>query len=1200
MSNFSPMASPAPRRTTRRTPRPPANSPPAAHARRTTARGPNSRLATPNRAGPYGSDAGMDVDEHTGGMGRGETLFAKSEEMTVAFYAHLPVEVKQVLKNADFYGDDYTGAIDTLTGFALVASSQTCFVWQHAQASHCALKGTPTCYIFACPRASSTYQTAPHHALVPYGAAGREPGLILISLEGEVRFWDSIGIGLAGGDHYVSSWLGLSTGDSETVTNLTRANPQTFVATTSTGRIFRLTLTSSGGKHHLATHIFARPAAGLSLSRLIPSLFAAAPLEPESGNINAVALGAEQAGAGREIWALVETRVQRWNMSDEGWEELGVDEELADLVRPALRAVFTNASKDDRTLDLELLDLAIDSGGVLIILVSYAGIEEEDGMDIGAAHPRRIYALVKVTCTFDTFAVADVVGVPYQSTSSSGAPMHPRIQLISGGELVSIQFGDAVALCARDSKYADRVELKSATDRTLGVGVAEEGALLVLTAATMMRVLVDTDKIKSFDPETGRANLIKSTMTQAILYGSYSEVREPIAHNNSNPLHFSFPPEVDEESLMRGAEQLSSAVLESDGEVVKPNHDLGAQLTGRKERLSWLIRFINDNAVLTKMSQSSRQRLATDAEKLYASHQLWLQYNDFLATSSAQGVLTEAIREHMMACGEGHHEDVVRAFFRLKVADIGHLLIRVGDVTRRAAEGHGWNATEVLSEANRIVLTVFKSALDYREYNLRVYGIALPMLRPWTSTAAVVDLILGLFNSATKLAETGGAARGPGEQLPDLAEIMFACIHERLAWLKSAAAADESTTEREYVELNERFGQLRPEVLDTLSEGGFGEQAFVLAERYRDFRSLASLCHKDTVFPPYENPNVARIQSYVDKFKEDFTTELYRWYIEHGELRTMFAQEDAYGEYMDKFFDQHPHPSISWIHDLGKGRHGAASETLLIQAQGAKDLASKHLMLSIGKLANLAQLHETEASVDQSVLDAFHDDLDFVSVHHVLLEELKAPLSSVRGKQSLDSQVDIIAKAKAKRLLQHKELLNVFKNLVRDLLQGKVLSIEDTADVLSLKDNTDNVDDYVTALHLIAREQYLPAARKLSAFRAVWRRIYSHDDWFQIRQTSGISDAELIDRFKNTALYAAILAVAPQRPQPDGYDQNPDQALLIPSAEEISSRWPGMAPEQVDLLALDYSAESDNVERLALDDVYDRVRELALQDVVWG
>lgn len=31
------------------------------------------------------------------------------------------------------YGDLYSGEIDTLTGFALVASVQTCFVWQHAQ-----------------------------------------------------------------------------------------------------------------------------------------------------------------------------------------------------------------------------------------------------------------------------------------------------------------------------------------------------------------------------------------------------------------------------------------------------------------------------------------------------------------------------------------------------------------------------------------------------------------------------------------------------------------------------------------------------------------------------------------------------------------------------------------------------------------------------------------------------------------------------------------------------------------------------------------------------------------------------------------------------------------------------------------------------------------------------------------------------------
>ena len=94
---------------------------------------------------------------------------------------------------------------------------------------------------------------------------------------------------------------------------------------------------------------------------------------------------------------------------------------------------------------------------------------------------------------------------------------------------------------------------------------------------------------------------------------------------------------------------------------------------------------------------------------------------------------------------------------------------------------------------------------------------------------------------------------------------------------------------------------MRPSILETLRKAfsactllgrrsrcgvtgrnGFASEAFQLAEKYRDFRSLASLCNKDTVYPPHDNPNAARIQAYVDKFKQDFTTELYRWYIEHG------------------------------------------------------------------------------------------------------------------------------------------------------------------------------------------------------------------------------------------------------------------------------------------------------------------------------
>jgi nuclear pore complex protein Nup133 len=47
----------------------------------------------------------MDIDEDANSLisdrfGRAEILYAKSEEMSVAFYANLPGEVKQVLKSA--------------------------------------------------------------------------------------------------------------------------------------------------------------------------------------------------------------------------------------------------------------------------------------------------------------------------------------------------------------------------------------------------------------------------------------------------------------------------------------------------------------------------------------------------------------------------------------------------------------------------------------------------------------------------------------------------------------------------------------------------------------------------------------------------------------------------------------------------------------------------------------------------------------------------------------------------------------------------------------------------------------------------------------------------------------------------------------------------------------------------------------------
>jgi len=156
---------------------------------------------------------------------------------------------------------------------------------------------------------------------------------------------------------------------------------------------------------------------------------------------------------------------------------------------------------------------------------------------------------------------------------------------------------------------------------------------------------------------------------------------------------------------------------------------------------------------------------------------------------------------------------------------------------------------------------------------------------------------------------------------------------------------------------------------------------------------------------------------------------------------------------------------------------------------------------------------------------------------------------------------------------------------------------EDAVDVLTLKDNHESVEDFATALHLLSRIKGLPEARQASAFRTVWRRVYLHDDWDNIRKTANISDAELSNRFRSTALYATLCAILPR--EYDGYETQPDEALIVPTPGEISSRWPGLAPDEVEALMQDYNLECDRLGDMDLNDVYPRIRELALHDVVW-
>ena len=138
-----------------------------------------------------------------------------------------------------------------------------------------------------------------------------------------------------------------------------------------------------------------------------------------------------------------------------------------------------------------------------------------------------------------------------------------------------------------DNDYKDRITLKSASDRTLGVG-AGSAHILVLSATTILRATLEPSAVVGY---AGAPELVRSVLAQAILYGAHP----------ANPLRFAFPPAVEPRALATGAEALSSAVLAGEPELMMgAGGDLTSQLAVRADRLGFLIRFINENGVVGK------------------------------------------------------------------------------------------------------------------------------------------------------------------------------------------------------------------------------------------------------------------------------------------------------------------------------------------------------------------------------------------------------------------------------------------------------------------------------------------------------------------------------------------------------------------------------------------------------------------------
>ncbi|GAA6029226.1 hypothetical protein JCM8097_003577 [Rhodosporidiobolus ruineniae] len=1153
----------------------------------------------------------MDLDEGLQQPQRGQQqdrVLVRDQGYAITERRGLPDEVAYAVAGSDPYTQPVKAVLDPVTGFALLLTSEHCFVWNWSNRT-----SSITTYVFPVPPQAplpanvTAFSPLAFASLVPAPSqqAQREPGLLLASNTGTLRFWDTVSLALSGVDRFKTAFLPLA--DDELVRDLRLVSPSTYLLSTSRARVFIVSVTSVGGRADLAARPLERQVgwAGSIFSAVFGASGKA--VDPRAGILAlAVSPGKGSSAAAdkeRTVYAVMEKSVQVWTVptrgGESGGERLVVDEQ--DIFHGVLEALKGEKVGNDQWAlnggQVEVLDAAVTAAGDLAVLVSHVHTATKDGarsfavarLEVGAQHG---HVVVK-GCT----------ELAYQARPDPRPLSTPKLHLsTTSSETAFVVFADAVVLVSLTAGPGaeESFPLRNASQRILGSSLppylpsaspssSSSGAdsLTLLTSAPSLLTLSvspASSTLSSLPPTPTRK--LQTRLEHAVFFGT--PAAGATGEASENPLAFDLPPEF-EGDLARAAEGVSAELLASSSPNMPLILDLRAQLADRAHRAKALIEFISSHGLLGKLPQATRRQLSWDAERLAAAVALWHHQNARLGAASSP--LAEAILTYMDEIGEGFGEDPLRLFFRTKISAIGAVLEEVSKQAKAVVESSQVSTEDKslhLQEANQIHLLAFTAISRHRADTATLYGLNPSVLptEPWSSRPALLTSIQWHFDASDSLlrertrdlgSRSSSAAKGEDQQamqaelkrqMAALAEDVFEAYEERLLFLATGNGGAEAGGAEARV-LEEKYLTLRPRVIQTLVSIGKVPSAFQLAEQHRDFDSLVELANDPS------HGSRSKVKLFLDKYREEFAFPLYRFYLAQGQTRTLLEPLPEHRPLLTAFLDSTDNDQLAWINDVAIGRFEHATQALEGVAKVEEGVEQKKLMLSLSKLTRLATLTLPSLSSEpvQRALETVDDALDLVNTQQGLAATFAGLLSGGESRLASEEKGEVIVERVAPALNDRPAFAQQYAKLTARLFDGKSLTAEDLIDLFTLKENAgEHAGDFATALDILARAKDLPEARKQIALENIWRRVYIQDDWASLKEGKGLSDEQMAGALRNTALYATLVGAAASGHPPSMFLEAP-QSFSTATATSLAARCPSLPAPTLDLLLNDYEQE---------------------------
>lgn len=886
------------------------------------------------------------VTYHQAQSGYARSELTKNDKYCVSRLPALP----PILSN-DHMDDSSSllnGYADGKTEFALVVSEKSINVWPYNSSDDVPIS-------FEFPLGEST-QDALQLAILTRSSPGTslDPGLVIInSLTGHVRFYESVQHAPALGminSKSIETTLSILTSSGEYITLAENVEPAGIVVATSWKRVVLIILRDHKGAPKLSSLELTKP----STSSRLFSGWIGSQDDELTDEIVSLKPGAASSHGTQEIIvqdAAGTFKKYIYQASSTGTPIINYKKtllyRLASYLENVIDGFFPGAVLDSKFLDLWPAFCGSSAAGKSDSYIALVSVKSS----LQSANEERL-ALLTLQINESGVMITGSHQLPKIETSRNlSVVSKPKLFIPKPGKSAFVVIENAVILCDLRSdvpkstdfvyykpKWEDTIKFKSSL-QIIGCGFEdkvrdeENPALLFITSdfgvvriERFENTYLENDDAE--DDATNPVNLLKSHIQQAIYFSESSFVDFNIG--------FNYPEEVISEAV----QAVTTEIMQCSSPYLPPYFSSTRDsFSLRLKLLHELIAFVRTN--FENSWHNLYPKILDVLEMIESALNLWnmIDMEDSEAKTLKNNVKTILSEFGFSLSKPG--TDALRSYFEKDVSSILEILSMLLE--------NNVGSTLPQKVLLKLLLVTLHDSVYLNELKYIAPNVSIAPRKLWVFNSNLVvkaeELISNSFCSEGHIQSSSSR-----EEFVKFTATLYYLISGAVIYM-------DFTNDEQLQEYKNWFEQRRSVWMKALLNNGLLREALVIAERYKDFSSVACVLEKERELSSPEYI-LDKIALFMAEYGYAFASKLFEFKIQQDEIQQLLSEFSDYEEYLSRFFEENPVQTghFSWIHYLQLKNYENASHALLSMA-ARRDLdnqQNREFGFSMAKLSAIA------------------------------------------------------------------------------------------------------------------------------------------------------------------------------------------------------------------------------------------------------